>query len=82
MLMARVKEDSAQPIIVACTGRQYVKTEWRQVPAGMDDEAKAQPNLEVRSAKALETAAEKKAAKPKAKPKAEKETKAVVKDGE
>ena len=45
MLMARVKEKSAQPIIVACTGRQYVKTEWRQVPAGMEKEANAQPNL-------------------------------------
>ena len=49
MLMARVKEKSAQPIIMACTGRQYVKTEWRQVPAGMEKEAKAQPNLDTLS---------------------------------
>ena len=71
MLMARVKEKSAQPIIVACTGRQYVKTEWRQVPAGMEKEANAQPNLVTQTDAQLnpQPKTEKKA-KPKAKGKA------------
>ena len=72
MLMARVKEKSAQPIIVACTGRQYVKTEWRQVPAGMEKEANAQPNLDTLSDARLNP-------KPKAKKKARPNAKAKAK---
>ena len=44
---ARVKADGRWPSVTACSGREYVKTEWRVVPAGMEAEAERNPFLEV-----------------------------------
>jgi len=48
MLQAKVKEDYKFPTVRAFTGREYVKDYWRDVPLGVDDEAKRHPYLEIR----------------------------------
>lgn len=52
MLMARVKPDARWSIITACSGREFTKRDWRQVPAGMEAEAEANPYLETAVSKA------------------------------
>lgn len=45
---ARVRSDSKLDNVFAFSGREFSKTEWRPVPAGLEEEAKANPFLEVR----------------------------------
>ena len=60
MLMAQVKDSSAQPIIVAFGGRQYSRVDWRQVPetATKVEKSSASPFLNFKSIKTAEPAPE------------------------
>ena len=46
-MRAKVNDESRFPIITSCAGREFVKFEYREVPAGLEDEAKANPFLEI-----------------------------------
>lgn len=47
-MQARVKSEAGSPrVIRACAGAEFVKEEWRLVPAGREDEARRNPFLEV-----------------------------------
>jgi len=72
MIEAQVKKDARWSIITACSGREFIKDEFRIVPAGMEAEAKANPFLETRAVKAPAKATAKSTAKTKEpEPKAE-----------
>jgi len=75
MIEAQVKKDARWSIITACAGREFIKGEYRIVPAGMEAEAKANPFLETRAVKppAKATKAPAKAAKTPAKEEPEKD---------
>ncbi|RJX17537.1 MAG: hypothetical protein C4575_12910 [Desulforudis sp.] len=47
-MQAKVREDSEQRIITSCSGREFVKGVWRDVPAGFEAEAQHNPFLETR----------------------------------
>lgn len=49
---ARVIGTNEHRIVRALEGREYVKTEWRPVPADREDEAERHPMLEIRTGKA------------------------------
>jgi len=49
-MRVKVKKDSKISIITAFTGREFVKSEYRNVPPGSEDEAKRHPYLEVEKA--------------------------------
>lgn len=61
---ARCKSSWNYSKIIACAGAEFIKTEFRRVPEGREDEAEANPYLEVRA-----TPKPKAAPKPKATPK-------------
>jgi len=54
MLLARVKINSPYKTVTACAGKLFVKTEWLQVPADREDEARRNPFLDVDEPKADE----------------------------
>lgn len=45
-MLARVKQDYAAGPVIAFSGREYVRSEWREVPAGFEEQAKTNPLLE------------------------------------
>ena len=45
LMLAKVKQESRYGIITAFSGVEFIKTEWREVPAGKEDEARAHPLL-------------------------------------
>jgi len=45
-MLARVKQDYAAGPVMAFSGREYVRSEWREVPAGFEDQAKNHPLLD------------------------------------
>ena len=47
-LEARVKQDYFMNTVQAFSGLEYIKTEWRPVPAGKEEEAKKNELLEAR----------------------------------
>lgn len=49
-MQARVKQSYRWSSLVALIGREFVKGEWRPVPAGMEEEAEANEFLEVKEA--------------------------------
>jgi hypothetical protein len=46
MMLARVKQDYLAGPVIAFSGREYVRSEWREVPAGFEDQAQNHPLLE------------------------------------
>jgi len=50
---ARVSQSSRYGNITAFSGREYVKYEWRTVPAGFEEEAEKNPYLEIKPDKEL-----------------------------
>lgn len=46
-MLARVKQDYAAGSVMAFSGHEYVRSEWRQVPAGFEEQAKSHPLLDV-----------------------------------
>jgi hypothetical protein len=46
-MLARVKQDYTAGSVMAFSGREYVRSEWREVPAGFEEQAKNHPLLEV-----------------------------------
>ncbi len=51
---ARVKQDYNAGPIMAFSGREFVKSEWREVPAGSEDAARNHPLLDVREPSNIE----------------------------
>lgn len=47
-MLARVKQEYRWKTVNAFTGHEYVKYEWRNVPAGMEEQAKNHPDLDVK----------------------------------
>lgn len=47
-MLARVRESSVLKVITACSGINFVKHEWYEVPVGREEEALNNPYLEVR----------------------------------
>jgi len=47
-MLARVKQDFRWKTVVAFSGFEYTKTEWRKVPAGLEEQAKGNPFLELK----------------------------------
>jgi hypothetical protein len=45
---ARVKSSHRWNTVIAFSGSEFVKGEWRQVPAGLEDAAQAPPFLDTR----------------------------------
>ncbi len=45
-MLARVKQDYAAGPVMAFSGREYVRNEWREVPAGFEEQAKKHPLLD------------------------------------
>jgi hypothetical protein len=45
-MLARVKQDYAAGPVIAFSGREYVRGEWREVPAGFEEQAKNHPLLD------------------------------------
>ena len=45
-MLARVKQDYAAGPVTAFSGLEYVRSEWRDVPAGFEEQAKNHPLLE------------------------------------
>lgn len=75
-----MKAKSKMPFpIIAFTGREYVASEWRNVPEDCEDEAKRNPYLELQVAAPVEKPATKSAAKPPVKRRAKRKPKAQVK---
>jgi hypothetical protein len=48
-MLARVKQDYAAGPVRAFSGREYVREEWREVPAGFEEQALTNPLLETQS---------------------------------
>jgi hypothetical protein len=48
-MQARVKPDHRYAVLIAFTGREFVKSEWRPVPVGMEREAQQHPWLETKT---------------------------------
>jgi hypothetical protein len=46
-MLARVRQDYAAGAVMAFSGREYVRSEWREVPAGFEEQAKNHELLEV-----------------------------------
>ena len=46
---ARVKEDYRWNRLLAFSGHEFIKSEWRKVPTGLEKEAQAHPFLDVRN---------------------------------
>lgn len=46
-MKARVKPDYRYAVVTAFTGHEYIKAEWRDVPAGKECEALRHPHLEI-----------------------------------
>ena len=55
---ARVKKNARFPTYIFFSGHEYVKTEWRAVPAGFEDQALDESLVETRGEKAGKPAAE------------------------
>lgn len=69
-MQAKVKIDSRYPTVLALSGREFTKGDWREVPVGFEAEALRNQYLEVRETVAVEkvlTAKEIKAAEKAAK---------------
>lgn len=47
-MLAQVRQDYRWKTVNAFTGHEYVKYEWRNVPAGMEEQAKKHPDLVVK----------------------------------
>src|SRR5688572_13401873 len=47
-MQAKVKPDYFLPSLIAFSGVEFIKKEWRTVPEGLEAEAEAHPNLDVR----------------------------------
>lgn len=45
-MLARVKQDYLAGSVTAFSGREYIRSEWREVPAGFEEQAKSHPLLE------------------------------------
>ena len=45
-MLARVKQDYLAGPVTAFSGREYVRSEWREVPAGFEEQAKTNPLLD------------------------------------
>jgi hypothetical protein len=45
-MLARVKQDYLAGAVTAFSGREYIRSEWREVPAGFEEQAKNHPLLE------------------------------------
>jgi len=45
-MLARVKQDYAAGPVMAFSGREYVRSEWREVPAGFEAQAQEHPLLD------------------------------------
>lgn len=45
-MLARVKQDYAAGPVIAFSGHEYVRSEWRAVPAGFEEQAKNHPLLD------------------------------------
>lgn len=58
-MQASVKPDCPHKVVTACGGRAFIKGEWRDVPAGEEKSAKANPFLDVREVQASEDEAPK-----------------------
>lgn len=58
MLEARLKDNYRWPSVVLLEGQEYVKNEWRPVPAGREAEAEGKAMLDVRAREAKEPAIE------------------------
>lgn len=56
-MLAQVKPDSRMKIVMAFTGHEYVRYEWRPVPEGAQEEARKHPLLDVMEAEEPEFAA-------------------------
>lgn len=69
-MRARVREDSRIKTVVAFGGQQYIRGEWRQVPAACEIEALTNPYLEIEPPEEKAQPEEEPEAKPKAQPKA------------
>jgi hypothetical protein len=54
-LEARAKPDYKAGSIMAFSGHEYTRGEWRLVPAGFEEQARAHPYLEVRAFQKDET---------------------------
>lgn len=48
-MLARVKQDYLSGSVTAFSGREYIRSEWREVPAGFEKQAADHPLLEVQS---------------------------------
>ena len=46
-MLAKVKDEYRHRFVQAFSGREFIKSEWRQVQAGFETEAKAHPFLDV-----------------------------------
>jgi hypothetical protein len=44
-MKAKVKEDSRYGVVTAFSGIEFVKSEWRDVPSGKEEEARVHPFL-------------------------------------
>lgn len=44
-MLAKVKPESRYGVVTAFSGVEFVKSEWRAVPSGKEQEAKAHPLL-------------------------------------
>jgi len=47
-MQAKVKQEYFLPSLIAFSGVEFIKKEWRPVPVGAEAEAEAHPNLDVR----------------------------------
>lgn len=57
-MLAQVKPDSRMKIVMAFTGHEYVRYEWRPVPEGAQEEARKHPLLDVMEAEEPEPESE------------------------
>ncbi len=48
-MLARVKQDYLAGSVIAFSGREYIRREWRAVPAGFEEQAKDHPLLDTQS---------------------------------
>lgn len=49
-MQAKVKDNFRWKTVVAFSGHEYIKGEWRPVPPGLEEKAKEHPFLDVREA--------------------------------
>ncbi len=52
---ARVKQDYNAGPVTAFSGHEFIKSEWREVPAGFEEAARKHPLLDTRDASNIET---------------------------